>query len=114
MASPYLCDQGELPSEMRRSARDSPKLISCAVLVTLTAVNPSPDFSFPTRRLLLESNQSISLGRMSKKNTTYAATGKNGWIDSAVMSRTHASLYFDQQHKVCCIIIIITQMGVAT
>ncbi|KKO97142.1 hypothetical protein THAR02_10753 [Trichoderma harzianum] len=98
MASPYLLD-GELPSEMRRSAQDSPKLISCAVLVTLTAVNPPPDFLFPTRRLLLESNQSVPLGRMSKKNNTYAATGKNGWIDSAVMSRTHASLYFDQQHK---------------
>ncbi|KAL6692483.1 hypothetical protein J3F84DRAFT_382816 [Trichoderma pleuroticola] len=69
------------------------------VLVTLTAVNPPPDFSFPTRRLLLESDQSVALGRMSKKNTTYAATGKNGWIDSAVMSRSHASLFFDKQHK---------------
>ncbi|KAL7959577.1 hypothetical protein V8C34DRAFT_313251 [Trichoderma compactum] len=69
------------------------------VLVTLTAVNPPLDFSFPTRHLLLESDQSIALGRMSKKNTTYAATEKNGWIDSAVMSRSHASIFFDKQHK---------------
>ncbi|KAL7909715.1 hypothetical protein GGI35DRAFT_395687 [Trichoderma velutinum] len=69
------------------------------VLVTLTAVNPPPEFSFPTRHLLLDSDQSVPLGRMSKKNNTYAATGKNGWIDSAVMSRSHASLFFDKQHK---------------
>ncbi|KAL7938908.1 hypothetical protein V8C35DRAFT_90714 [Trichoderma chlorosporum] len=69
------------------------------VTVTLTAVNPPPEFPFPTRHLILEPDQSISLGRMSKKNNTYAATGGNGWIDSAVMSRSHASLYYDKQHN---------------
>ncbi|KAL7942437.1 hypothetical protein V8C42DRAFT_332433 [Trichoderma barbatum] len=69
-------------------------------LVTLTAVNPPPGFSFPTRQLLLDqSNDRVPLGRMSKKNTTYTATGKNGWIDSAVMSRSHAMLLFDLQNQ---------------
>ncbi|UKZ77893.1 hypothetical protein TrVFT333_005621 [Trichoderma virens FT-333] len=85
--------QGELLPEMRRITRASPKLIADAALVTLTAVNPHPEFAFPTRHLILEPDQSVPLGRMSKKNTSFTATGKNGWIDSAVMSRSHASLF---------------------
>ncbi|PNP42911.1 hypothetical protein TGAMA5MH_05657 [Trichoderma gamsii] len=71
-------------------------------LVRLTVVNPSPDFAFPTRSLLLtKSNTTIPLGRMSKKNGVYAAREDNGWIDSAVMSRDHAKLIFDpQSHSV--------------
>ncbi|KAM0451315.1 hypothetical protein ACHAO4_005987 [Trichoderma viride] len=69
-------------------------------LVRLTVVNPSPDFAFPTRSLLLrKSNTTIPLGRMSKKNGVYAAREDNGWIDSAVMSRDHAKLIFDPQSR---------------
>lgn len=72
-----------------------------AALVRLTVVNPSPDFAFPTRSLLLrKSNTTIPLGRMSKKNGVYAAREDNGWIDSAVMSRDHAKLIFDPQSRV--------------
>jgi hypothetical protein len=74
---------------------------SDAALVRLTVVNPSPDFAFPTRSLLLrKSNTTIPLGRMSKKNGVYAAREDNGWIDSAVMSRDHAKLIFDPQSHV--------------
>jgi hypothetical protein len=72
-----------------------------AALVSLTVINPTPDFAFPTRRLLLrKSNTTVPLGRMSKKNGVFAARQDNGWIDSAVMSRDHAKLIFDPQSQV--------------
>lgn len=72
-----------------------------AALVSLTVVNPTPDFAFPTRSLLLrKSNTTVPLGRMSKKNGVFAAREDNGWIDSAVMSRDHAKLIFDPQSQV--------------
>lgn len=72
-----------------------------AALVSLTVVNPTSDFAFPTRRLLLrKSNTTVPLGRMSRKNGVFAARENNGWIDSAVMSRDHAKLIFDPQSQV--------------
>lgn len=72
-----------------------------AALVSLTVVNPTPGFAFPTRSLLLrKSNTTVPLGRMSRKNGVFAARQDNGWIDSAVMSRDHAKLIFDPQSQV--------------
>ncbi|KAL7786642.1 hypothetical protein V8C37DRAFT_391959 [Trichoderma ceciliae] len=76
----------------------APSVYRDEALISLTVLNPPAEFAYPTRHLLLgKSNCTIPLGRMSKRNGTFAATENNGWIDSAVMSRDHAKLIFDPQ-----------------
>ncbi|KAK6452682.1 hypothetical protein ACSS6W_003244 [Trichoderma asperelloides] len=78
----------------------APSVYRDEALVSLTVVNPTPGFAFPTRSLLLrKSNTTVPLGRMSRKNGVFAARQDNGWIDSAVMSRDHAKLIFDPQSQ---------------
>ncbi|KAL6859703.1 hypothetical protein J3F83DRAFT_322973 [Trichoderma novae-zelandiae] len=67
-------------------------------VVNLTAINPPDWFAFPVRRLLLDSSKPVaSVGRMSSRNGDYTAAESNGWMESAVMSRNHATLLFDPQ-----------------
>ncbi|KAM0248642.1 hypothetical protein ACHAQJ_009384 [Trichoderma viride] len=78
----------------------APSVYRDEALVSLTVVNPTPEFTYPTRNLLLrKSSSTVPLGRMSKKNGVFAARENNGWIDSAVMSRDHAKLIFDPQSQ---------------
>ncbi|KAH0498875.1 hypothetical protein TgHK011_006103 [Trichoderma gracile] len=67
-------------------------------LVIMTAIDPPEWFAYPVRRLLLDSSKSVaSIGRMSSRNGDYTAKENNGWMESAVMSRHHATLLFDPQ-----------------
>ncbi|OTA05986.1 hypothetical protein A9Z42_0066930 [Trichoderma parareesei] len=67
-------------------------------VVNLTAIDPPEWFVYPVRRLLLDSTKSVaSIGRMSSRNGDYTAKESNGWMESAVMSRNHATLLFDPQ-----------------
>ncbi|KAL7814071.1 hypothetical protein V8C26DRAFT_429998 [Trichoderma gracile] len=67
-------------------------------LVIMTAIDPPEWFAYPVRRLLLDSSKSVaSIGRMSSRNGDYTAKESNGWMESAVMSRHHATLLFDPQ-----------------
>ncbi|KAL6896108.1 hypothetical protein HDV57DRAFT_40854 [Trichoderma longibrachiatum] len=67
-------------------------------LVNLTAIDPPEWFAYPVRRLLLDSlKPAASIGRMSSRNGDYTAKENNGWMESAVMSRNHATLLFDPQ-----------------
>ncbi|KAL7820349.1 hypothetical protein V8C44DRAFT_79538 [Trichoderma aethiopicum] len=67
-------------------------------LVNLTAIDPPEWFAYPVRRLLLDSSKpAASIGRMSSRNGDYTAKENNGWMESAVMSRNHATLLFDPQ-----------------
>jgi hypothetical protein len=93
-----------------KNAPQRPKLqilTTDVALVSLTVINPTPEFAYPTRHLLLrKSSSTVSLGRMSKKNGVFAARENNGWIDSAVMSRDHAKLVFDPQSQVSYYILL--------
>ncbi|KAJ4307580.1 hypothetical protein N0V84_012630 [Fusarium piperis] len=66
------------------------------VLVTLESIDPPSDFAFPDRRFFLTKEKpTVSIGRTSKRNSSFEAAKNNAWFDSAVMSRTHAELKLD-------------------
>lgn len=76
------------------------KLI-CIVLISLSSVNPPPNFSFPERRIFLSKKRtSIEIGRTSKRNASFEAAKCNAWFDSPVMSRKHALITFDGEKQV--------------
>ncbi|EWZ90265.1 hypothetical protein FOWG_07973 [Fusarium oxysporum f. sp. lycopersici MN25] len=66
------------------------------VSITLSIADPSPSFSFPTRRIFLsKKNPTIEIGRTSKRNGAFEAAKSNAWFDSPVMSRKHALFTLD-------------------
>jgi pSer/pThr/pTyr-binding forkhead associated (FHA) protein len=50
---------------------------------------------------LSEDKNTISIGRTSKRNSDFEASPSNGWFNSAVMSRNHATLEYLAKDKVC-------------
>ncbi|QPC77684.1 hypothetical protein HYE68_008436 [Fusarium pseudograminearum] len=70
------------------------------VLITLSSVNPPPDFTFKKRHVFLtKKNPTIQIGRTSKRKSSLEAGKFNAWFDSAVMSRKHALLVFDAENQ---------------
>ncbi|SPJ81639.1 uncharacterized protein FTOL_09044 [Fusarium torulosum] len=70
------------------------------VLISLSSVNPPPNFSFPERRIFLSKKRtSIEIGRTSKRNASFEAAKCNAWFDSPVMSRKHALITFDGEKQ---------------
>ncbi|QPC68818.1 hypothetical protein HYE67_011049 [Fusarium culmorum] len=70
------------------------------VLITLSSVNPPPDFTFKKRHVFLtKKNPTIQIGRTSKRKSCLEAGKFNAWFDSAVMSRKHALLVFDAENQ---------------
>ncbi|RGP62271.1 sarcolemmal membrane-associated [Fusarium longipes] len=68
------------------------------VLITLSSVNPPPNFAFKKRQIFLtKKNPTIQIGRTSKRKASLEAGKSNTWFDSAVMSRNHAVLTFDAE-----------------
>ncbi|KAI6752868.1 hypothetical protein HG530_013620 [Fusarium avenaceum] len=70
------------------------------VLISLSSVNPPPNFSFPERRIFLSKKRtSLEIGRTSKRNASFEAAKSNAWFDSPVMSRKHALITFDSEKQ---------------
>ncbi|RGP65551.1 sarcolemmal membrane-associated [Fusarium sporotrichioides] len=70
------------------------------VLITLSSVDPPPNFAFKRRHIFLsKKNPTIQIGRTSKRKTFLEAGKCNAWFDSAVMSRKHALLTLDAENQ---------------
>ncbi|PNY28252.1 Uncharacterized protein TCAP_01824, partial [Tolypocladium capitatum] len=70
------------------------------VQVILTSFGPPPGPGLKERRLVLSKDRfCVSIGRTSKRVQHKTPAHGNAWIDSAVMSRDHAELYFDSAQK---------------
>ncbi|KAF5134104.1 hypothetical protein E5D57_004736 [Metarhizium anisopliae] len=66
-----------------------------AVQVILKAVDPKLKSKFCDRHIFLtKDNPKIFIGRSTKRDARLAAGAKNGWFDSAVMSRNHAKIVY--------------------
>ncbi|OAQ70680.1 forkhead associated domain (FHA) and phosphopeptide binding site containing protein [Pochonia chlamydosporia 170] len=65
------------------------------VQVVLKAADPKLRAKFSDRYIFLtKDNPKVMIGRSTKRDTRLAAGAKNGWFDSAVMSRNHARLIY--------------------
>ncbi|KPM42063.1 hypothetical protein AK830_g4502 [Neonectria ditissima] len=70
------------------------------VLVTLTSFDAPSSFSIPDRRFFLTKEKpSMSIGRTSKRNSSFEAAKNNAWFDSPVMSRDHAQFLLDVENR---------------
>ncbi|KAF5666841.1 sarcolemmal membrane-associated [Fusarium heterosporum] len=70
------------------------------VLISLSSVNPPPNFAFTERRIFMSKKKThIEIGRTSKRNAAFEADKCNAWFDSPVMSRKHALLTFDSEKQ---------------
>jgi hypothetical protein len=66
-----------------------------AVQVILKAVDPKLKSKFCDRYIFLtKDNPKIFIGRSTRRDARLAAGAKNGWFDSAVMSRNHAKIVY--------------------
>ncbi|POR38429.1 Uncharacterized protein TPAR_01375 [Tolypocladium paradoxum] len=70
------------------------------VQVVLDSLGPPSGPGLKERRLLLSKDHfCVPIGRTSKRIQDMAPARENAWIDSAVMSREHAELYFESEQK---------------
>jgi pSer/pThr/pTyr-binding forkhead associated (FHA) protein len=67
-----------------------------AVTVILSAQFPPDDLLFPNRRLrLTKEKPKVPVGRTSNRNNEFKPSFENAFVDSPVMSRTHAEISAD-------------------